>query len=49
MSAILNSLNPHNFLICQPILPTLVSKIMVRRGLSDKTFLLLGLRSPLTA
>ena len=47
MSAILNSLNGHNFFIFQPILMTLVSKFMVYRALSDKTFLLLGLRSPL--
>ena len=47
MSAILKSLNVHNFLIFQPILMTLVSKIMVYRALSDKTYLLLGLRSPL--
>ena len=49
MSAILNSLYVHNFLICQPILMTLVSKFMVNRALSDKTYVLLGLRSPLTA
>ena len=48
MSAILNSLNVHNFLIFQPILMILVSKFMVYRALSDKTYLLLGLRSPLT-
>ena len=48
MSAILNSLNAHNFLILQPILMTLVSKFMVYRALSDKTYLLLGLRSPLS-
>ena len=47
MSAILNSLNVHNFLIFQPILMTLVSKFMVQRVLADKTYLLLGLRSPL--
>ena len=47
MSAILNSLNAHNFLISQPILITLVSKFMVDRALLDKTYLLLGLRSPL--
>ena len=47
MSAILNSLNVYNFLIFQPILMTLVSKFMVQRALSDKTYLLLGLRSPL--
>ena len=47
MSAILNSLNAHNFLIFQPILMTLLSKFMVYRALSDKSCLLLGLRSPL--
>ena len=47
MAAILNSLNAHNFLIFQPILMTLVSKFMVYRALSDKTYLLLGLRFPL--
>ena len=47
MSAILNFLNVHNFLICQPILMTLVSKSMGQKALSDKTYLLLGLRSPL--
>ena len=45
MSAILNSLNVHNFLIFQPILTTLVSKFMVYRALSDKTYILLWLRS----
>ena len=48
MSAILNSLNVHNFLIFQPILMTLVSKFMVQKALADKTYLLLGLRSPLS-
>ena len=47
MSAILNSLNAHNFLIFQPILMTLVSKCMVCRALSDKAYLSLGLLSPL--
>ena len=47
MSAILNSLNIHNFPIFQPILRRLVSKCMVYRALSDKTYLLSGLRSPL--
>ena len=47
MSAILNSLNADNFFIFQPILMTLVSKFMVYRALSDKAYLLLGLRSPL--
>ena len=49
MSAILNSLNAHSFLIFQPILVILVSKFIVYRALSDKTYLLLGLRSPLRA
>ena len=48
MSAILNSLNAYNFLISQPSLMTLVSKFMVYRALYDKTYLLLGLRSPLS-
>ena len=47
MSAILNSLSAHNFLIFQSILMTLVSKFMVYRALSYKTHLFLGLRSPL--
>ena len=48
MSAILNSLNAYNFLIFQPILMTLVvSKFMVYQAFSGKTYLLLGLWSPL--
>ena len=47
MLAISNSLNAHNFSIFQPILMILVSKLMVHRALSDKTYLLLGLLSPL--
>ena len=47
MSAIFNSLNVHNFPISQPILMKLVSKFMVYRALSDKTYLLSGLLSPL--
>ena len=47
MLAILNSLNANNFLIFQPILMILVSKFMVHRALSDKTYLQLGLLSPL--
>ena len=39
MSAILIFFNDHNFLIFQPILMTLVSKFMVYRALSDKTYL----------
>ena len=47
MSAILNSLNVHYLLIFQPILMILVSKLMVYRAFSDKTYLSLGLLSPL--
>ena len=47
MSAILNSLNAHNSPILQPILMILISKCMVHRVLSDTTYLLLGLLSPL--
>ena len=48
MLAILNSLNARNLPIFEPILMILVSKFMVHRALSDKTYLLLGLLSPLT-
>ena len=44
MLNILNSLNTNNFPIFQPILILLVSKFMVYRALSDKAYLLLGLR-----
>ena len=47
MLAILNSLDAHNFSIFQPILMILVSKFMINRALSDKTYLLSGLLSPL--
>ena len=47
MLAISNSLNVHNFPIFQPILMILESKFMVLRALFDKTYLLLGLLSPL--
>ena len=47
MLAILNSLNAHIFPIFQLILMILVSKFMVQRALSDKTYLSLGLLSPL--
>ena len=47
MSAILHSLNVHNLHIFHPILMILVSKFMVHRALSDKTYLSLGLLSPL--
>ena len=48
MLAILNFLNAHNFPIFQTILMILVSKFMVHRALSDKTYLSLRLLSPLT-
>ena len=48
MLAILNSLNAHSFPIFQPILMILVSKFMVHGALSVKTYLSLGLLSPLT-
>ena len=48
MLAKLNYLNAHNFPIFQPILMILVSKCTVHRALSNKTYLLLGLLSPLT-
>ena len=47
MLAILNSLNGHSLPIFQPILMIHVSKFMVHRALSDKTYLSLGLLSPL--
>ena len=43
MLAILNFLNVHNLPIFQPILMILVSKFMVHKALSGKTYLLLGL------
>ena len=49
MFAILNILNAHNLPIFQPILMILVSKFMVHRALSDKTYLSLGLLSPLNS
>ena len=48
MLAILNSSNAHNLPIFQPILMILVSKFMVHGALSDETYLILGLLSPLT-
>ena len=39
MLAILNSLNAHNLPIYQLILMILVSKFIVHRALSDKTYL----------
>ena len=47
MLAILNFLNAHNLPIFQQILMILLSKFMVHRALSDKTYLSLGLLSPL--
>ena len=47
MLAILSSLNVHSFPIFQLILMILVSKVMVHRAFSDKTYLSLGLLSPL--
>ena len=47
MLTIFNFLNAHNLPIFQPILMILVSKFMVHRALSDKTYLSLGLLSPL--
>ena len=47
MLAVLNSLNDHNFPIIQPVLMIPVSKFMVHKALSDKTYLSLGLLSPL--
>ena len=47
MLAILNFLNAFNMPIFQPILMILVSKFMVHRAHSDKTYLSLGLLSPL--
>ena len=48
MLTILNFLNANNLFIFQQILMILVSKFMVHRALSDKTYLLLGLLSPLS-
>ena len=47
MLAILNFLNAHNLPIFQLIMMILVSKFMVHRPLSVKTYLSLGLLSPL--
>ena len=47
MLTILNALNAHNFPIFNQFLMILVSNFMVYRVLSDKTYLLLGLLSPL--
>ena len=48
MSAILNSLSAHTFPILHPILMKYVLKSVVYRALSYKTYLSIGLRSPLT-
>ena len=48
MLVILNSLNAHNFLIFQLIMMIFVSKLIVHRALSDKTYLSAGLLSPLS-
>ena len=48
MLVILNSSNAHNLPIFQPISMILVSKSIVHRVLSDKTYLSLGLLSPLS-
>ena len=47
MLVILNFLNARNLPIFQPTLMILVSKFMVHRALSDKTYLSLGMLSPL--
>ena len=47
MLAILNSLNGHKIPIFKPILMILLSKFMVHRVLSDKSYLSLGLLYPL--
>ena len=48
MLVILNNLNAHNLPIFQHILMILVSKFMVYRALSDKTYLSVELLSPLS-
>ena len=48
MLAILISLNAYNLPIFQPILMILLSNFMVHRALSDKTYISLGLLSPLS-
>ena len=47
MSATLSSLNAHNLPIFQPILIIFVSTFTVHRAFSDKTYLSIGLLSPL--
>ena len=46
MLAILKSLNAHNLPIFQPILMILVSKFVVHRALSDKTYLFFRVAVP---
>ena len=48
MLALLNSLNALTFPIFQPILMIIVSKFMVHKALLDKTYLSLGLLTPLS-
>ena len=48
MLALLNSLKAHYFPIFQPILMIIVSKFIVHSALSGKTYLSLGLLSPLS-
>ena len=47
MLAVLNSLNSHYSPIFQPIWIILAPKFMIHGTFSDKTYLLLGLLSPL--
>ena len=47
MLAVLNSLNSHYSPIFQPIWIIFASKFMIHGTFSDKTYLLLGLLSPL--
>ena len=46
MSAILNSLNIHNFPIFQPILMKIVSKVMVYRALFLQNILIIRVAVP---
>ena len=48
MLAVLNSLNSHYSPKFQPIWIILASKFMIHGTFSDKTYLLLGLLSPLS-
>ena len=49
MFAILNYLNAHNFSIFQPILMILVSKFIVHRVFTGKTYFSIKLLSPLNS